>query len=205
MLTGIIYCANCGAKYTYIKGYKSSSYAICRNKKIYGDMICNCKSIKEEVLNNAVIASIKDIISKYANKDYIVNNLDNKANDSLRKNLIKEKESLELKLKESNNIKFNLYKDKVNSIVSEKDYTLFISNINKDIENYENRIKSIDSSLENIEEDMKNKRDILNIVNKLFVSNDFSRNDILQLIDKIEIGAHIEHPTIKIYFKFQKI
>lgn len=170
---------------------------------MYGDIICNCKSIKEEVLNNIVMVSIKDVISKYANKDYIVNNLDNKANDSLKNNLIKEKESLKLKLKESNNIKFNLYKDKVNSIVSEKDYTLFVSNINKDIERYENRIKSIDSSLENIEEDIKNKRDILNIVNKLFDSDDFSRNDILQLIDKIEIGAHIEHPKIKIYFKFR--
>lgn len=170
---------------------------------MYGDIICNCKSIKEEVLNNIVMVSIKDVISKYANKDYIVNNLDNKANDSLKNNLIKEKESLKLKLKESNNIKFNLYKDKVNSIVSEKDYTLFVSNINKDIERYENRIKSIDSSLENIEEDIKNKRDIFNIVNKLFDSDDFSRNDILQLIDKIEIGAHIEHPKIKIYFKFR--
>lgn len=170
---------------------------------MYGDIICNCKSIKEEVLNNIVMVSIKDVISKYANKDYIVNNLDNKANDSLKNNLIKEKESLKLKLKESNNIKFNLYKDKVNSIVSEKDYTLFVSNINKDIERYENRIKSIDSSLENIEEDIKNKRDIFNIVNKLFDSDDFSRNGILQLIDKIEIGVHIEHPKIKIYFKFR--
>lgn len=170
---------------------------------MYGDIICNCKSIKEDVLNDIVMVSIKDIISKYANKDYIVNNLDNKANDSLKNNLIKEKESLKLKLKESNNIKFNLYKDKVNFIVSEKDYTLFVSNINKDIERYESRIKSIDSSLENIEEDIKNKRDILNIVNKLFDSDDFSRNDILQLIDKIEIGAHIEHPKIKIYFKFR--
>lgn len=172
---------------------------------MYGDIICNCKSIKEEVLNNIVMVSIKDVISKYANKDYIVNNLNNTTNNSLKNSLIKEKKALELKLDESDNIKFNLYKDKVNSIVSEKDYTLFVSNINKDIESYENRIKSITSSLENIEENIRNKRDIRNIVNKLFASNVFSRNDILQLIDKIEIGAHIERPKIKIYFKFKNI
>lgn len=202
MLTGLIYCENCGSKYTYIKGYKSRCYAICRNKKIYGNMICNCKSIKEDILNNAVITSIKDVISKYANKDYILNNLDNKANDSLKNSLIKEKETLELKLNESNNIKFNLYKDKVNSIVSEKDYTLFISNINKDIESYENRIKNIDDSLENIYNYTKNKNDMLNIVKKFFNTDSFDRNDILQLIDKIEISTQYEHPKIKIHFKF---
>lgn len=202
LLTGIIYCEKCGGKYTFIKGYKNSSYAICRNKKIYGNMICNCKSIKEDVLNNTVINSIKDVISKYANKDYILNNLDNKANDSLKNSLIKEKESLELKLNESNNIKFNLYKDKVNSVISEKEYTLFVSNVNKDIESYENRIKSINESLENMDNDIKSKKDMLNIINKFFDTDVFDRNDILQLIDKIEIGAHIEHPKIKIHFKF---
>ncbi len=202
MLTGIIYCVNCGGKYTFIKGYKNSNYAICRNKKIYGNMICNCKSIKEEELNNAVISSIKDVITKYANKDYILNNIDNNGNENLKSSLVKEKEALELKLNESNNIKFNLYKDKVNSVISEKDYILFINNVYKDVENYENRIKSIDNSLENIYNDTKNKNDMLNIVNKFFDTDSFDRNDILQLIDKIEIGAHIEHPKIKIHYKF---
>ena len=205
MLTGIIYCEKCGGKYTFIKGYKNKNYAICRNKKIYGNMVCNCKSIKEDDLNNVVIDSIKDVISKYANKDYILNNIDNKGNDSLKNSLIKEKESLELKLNESNNIKFNLYKDKVNSIISEKDYTLFVSNVNKDIESYENRIKNINESLENMNNDTKNKNDMLNSINKFFETDSFNRNDILQLIDKIEIGAHIEQPKIKIYFKFKNI
>ncbi|MBR5227875.1 MAG: zinc ribbon domain-containing protein [Clostridia bacterium] len=203
MLTGIIYCENCGGKYTFIKGYKNSSYAICRNRKIYGNMICNCKSIKEDVLNNAVINSIKDVISKYANKDYILNNVDNKANDSLKNSLLKEQESLELKLSENNNIKFNMYKDKVNSVISKKDYTLFVNKINGDIESYENRIKDINETIENIDNDTKNKIDMLSIINKFFDTDSFDRNHILQLIDKIEICAHIEQPKIKIYFKFK--
>lgn len=202
MLTGIIYCEKCGGKYTFIKGYKNSSYAICRNKKIYGNMICNCKSIKEDALNNAVISSIKDVIFKYANKDYVLNSLDNKANNSFKNNLIKEKESLNLKLNESNNIKFNLYRDKVNCVISEKDYILFVSNINKNIESYEHRIKSISESLENIDNDVKNKKDMLNVINNFFDTDSFERNDIFQLIDKIEIGAYIEPPKIKIHFKF---
>jgi len=168
-------------------------------------MICNCKSIKEEELNKAVISSIKDVISKYANKDYILNNIDNNGNENLKSSLVKEKEALELKLNESNNIKFNLYKDKVNSVISEKDYTLFISSVNKDIYSYENRITSINQSLENIDNDVKNKNNMISVINKFLDADSFNRNDILQLIDKIEIGAHIEHPKIKIHFKFNNI
>ena len=134
-----------------------------------------------------------------------LNNLDNKSNDSLKNSLIKEKESLELKLNESNNLKFNLYKDKINSVIPEKDYTLFVTNVNKDIENYENRIKDINQSLENIDNDLKEKNNIISVINKFLDADSFNRNDILQLIDKIEISAHIEHPKIKIHFKFNNI
>lgn len=168
-------------------------------------MVCNSKRIKEDVLNNAVITSIKDVISKYANKNYILNNIDNNSNDSLKNSLIKEKEHLELKLNESNDIKFNLYKDKISSIVSEKDYTLFTNNVNKDVESYENRIKNINQTLENIDSDVKNKNHMLNVINKFFDTDSFDRNTILQLIDKIEIGAHIDHSKIKIYFKFKNV
>ena len=203
MLTGIIYCQNCGAKYTYVKGYKNNSYAICRNKKMYGNMACNSKSIREDILNSAVINSIKDVISKYSNKDYLLKNLDIKTNDNLKNSLIKEKESLILKLNENNSIKFKLYKDKANSVISEKDYALFISNINKDIEIYENKIANINEILENIGNQRTN--NIVSVVNNFFYSNNFYRNDILLLIDKIEIDAHDKHPKIKIHFKFNTI
>ena len=166
-------------------------------------MVCNSKSIREDILNSAVISSIKDVISKYSNKEYLLRNLDIKTNDNLKNSLIKEKESLILKLNESNNIKFNLYKDKANSVISEKDYALFISNINKDIEIYENKISSINEILENIDNQLKN--NIVSVVNNFFNSNNFYRNDILLLIDKIEIGAHDKPHKIKIHFKFNTI
>ena len=46
---------------------------------------------------------------------------------------------------------------------------------------------------------------MINIIDKVINTNSFGRNDILQLIDKIEIAAHIEHPKIKIHFKFNNI
>lgn len=166
-------------------------------------MACNSKSIREDILNSAVINSIKDVISKYSNKEYLLKNLDIKTNDNLKNSLIKEKESLILKLNENNSIKFKLYKDKANSVISEKDYALFISNINKDIEIYENKIANINEILENIGNQRTN--NIVSVVNNFFYSNNFYRNDILLLIDKIEIDAHDKHPKIKIHFKFNTI
>ena len=41
---------------------------------------------------------------------------------------------------------------------------------------------------------------MLQLVDKFLNTENITRNDILQLVDKIEIGAHCEH--LKIYFKF---
>ena len=109
LLSGVIFCKNCGSKYTFVKGYKNSSYAICRNKKMYGKMVCDSKNIKEDILNEKVLNSLNDIFSKYANKDYIVNNLDYENENNIKEALLQEKANLEEKLSENNNIKFNLY------------------------------------------------------------------------------------------------
>ena len=85
-------------------------------------MVCDSKNIKEDMLNEKVLNSLKDIFSKYANRDYILNNLDYENENSIKESLLQEKVNLETKLNENNNIKFNLYKDKINNIISKKDY-----------------------------------------------------------------------------------
>lgn len=163
-------------------------------------MVCNSKNIKEEILNEKVLNSLKNIFSKYANKEYIVNNLYYENDTSIKESLLQEKSNLEEKLSENNNIKFNLYKDKINNVISEEDYIEFSNTLSKDILSLENRIKYINDEIEKISANHKNKENILQLVDKFLNTDTISRNDILQLIDKIEIGAQCEH--LKIYFKF---
>lgn len=165
-------------------------------------MVCDSKNIKEDILNEKVLNSLNDIFSKYAKKDYIVNNLEYENENNIKETLLQEKANLEEKLSENNNIKFNLYKDKTNSIISEKDYIEFSNKISVDISNLENRIKYIDEEIEKITINHNNKKNTLHLVNKFLNTDTISRNDILQLIDKIEIGAQCEHPKVKMYFKF---
>ena len=72
-------------------------------------MVCDSKNIKEEILDEKVLNSLKNIFSKYANKEYIVNNLDYESEKNIKESLLQEKTNLEEKLYENNNIKFNLY------------------------------------------------------------------------------------------------
>lgn len=167
---------------------------------MYGKMICDSKNIKEDILNEKILNSLKDIFSKYAKKDYIVNNLEYENENNIKETLLQEKANLEEKLSENNNIKFNLYKDKTNNIISEKDYIEFSNKLSKDILSLENRIKYINDEVEKISANHKNKENILQLVDKFLNTENITRNDILQLVDKIEIGAHIEH--LKIFFKF---
>jgi len=163
-------------------------------------MICDSKNMKEAILNEKVLNSLKDIFSKYANKEYIVNNLDYENENNIKESLLQEKTTLEEKLNENNNIKFNLYKDKINNIISEKDYIEFSNTLSIDILNLENRIKNINDEVEQISTNHNNKKTMLQLVDKFLNTENITRNDILQLIDKIEIGAGCEH--LKIYFKF---
>lgn len=163
-------------------------------------MVCDSKNIKEDILNEKVLNSLKDIFYKYANKEYIVNNLDYESENKMRENLLQEKINLETKLTKNRNIKFNLYKDKINTIISEKDYIEFSNKLSNDILSLENRINSINDEIEKITTNQNNKEKMLQLANNFLNTKNITRNDILQLIDKIEIGAHIEH--LKIYFKF---
>ena len=117
-----------------------------------------------------------------------------------KESLLQEKSNLEEKLTENNNIKFSLYKDKINNVISEKDYIEFSNKLSNDILSLENRIKYINDEFQKISANHNNKKVILQLVNKFLNTETISRNDILQLVDKIKIGAHIEH--LKIYFKF---
>lgn len=163
-------------------------------------MICDSKNIKEDILNEKILNSLKDIFSKYAKKDYIVNNLEYENENNIKETLLQEKANLEEKLSENNNIKFNLYKDKTNNIISEKDYIEFSNKLSKDILSLENRIKYINDEVEKISVNHKSKENILQLVDKFLNTENITRNDILQLVDEIEIGAHIEY--LKIFFKF---
>ena len=43
---------------------------------------------------------------------------------------------------------------------------------------------------------------MLQLVDNFLNTKNITRNDILQLVDKIEIGAQCEQTKIKIFFKF---
>lgn len=163
-------------------------------------MLCDSKNIKEDILNDKVLNSLKDIFSRYANKEYILNNLDYENDNSIKESLLQEKTNLESKLSENNNIKFNLYKDKINNVISEKDYIEFSNKLSNDILNLENRIKYINDETEKISVNHNNKKNMLQLVDKFLNTETVTRNDILQLIDKIEISAQCEH--LKIFLKF---
>ena len=111
-------------------------------------------------------------------------------------------ERTEEKLSENNNIKFNLYKDKTNNIISEKDYIAFSNKLSTDILSLENRIKYINDDIEKITINHNNKKNMIQLVDNFLNTANITRNDILQLIDKIEIGAQCEHTKLKIFFKF---
>lgn len=205
LLTGLIYCENCNAKYSFVNAYeKNKYYAICRNVKAYGRKlnICNSKVIKEDVLENLVISSLKEIAAKYANEKYILSNINKKNISNLENELIKEKQKILMNFKDSNNLLFNLYKDKVNRIISDKTFLEFTNKISEEKNNYSNRIKNIDIELEKIKSNLNSSNNLASILKSFLEFKTINRTILSQLIDKITINTCEKKKKITIYFKF---
>ena len=205
LLTGFIYCENCNAKYSFVNAYrKNSYYAICRNVKAYGRKldICNSKTIKEDVLEDLVISSIREISKKYANEQYILKNITKQNISNLENELTKEKQKILILLENSNNILFNLYKDKSNGIIDYTTFLEFSNKISEEKNTYSNRIKNIDLELEKINSDLKTNNCLSSILKTFLEFKTIDRNILSQIIDKITINTCSEKKKITIYFKF---
>lgn len=206
LLTGIIYCKKCGAKFSFVNAYKKGEhYAICRNVKTYGKKfgLCDNNSIKEDVLESAILNSLKEISKKYANENYILNNTNNKEKYSLIKaDLLKEKTQLNLKLEQANTLLFNLYKDKVNTLIDKQTFIDFSNKINEEKNTYIKRLKSVDDEVKKIDIDEINSNNMTTLLIELLSFENINRNMLLQLIDKIVIDNTIKPSKITIYFKF---
>lgn len=203
LFTGIIYCANCNSKFTFINAYrKSNYYTICTNVKKYGNKnsICNSKSFKEEKLNYIVIEKLKEIIKKYIDEKYILNklNLNNKNHEI--EQLKQQKEKIKKELEISKETIIELYKDKVQKNINEEIFNQCIEKIVEVQKQNQTKSDLLDLQLKDIRiSNDVNKEELL----EEFLSfNNIDRNIVIQLINKITIDTANEKNKIIIYLNF---
>ena len=201
MWAGILKCADCKRamhkKYSKNKSGKVYEYYICGTYRKKSHELCTKHTIKQSDLESAVLEVIKYHISKFADIEKILNELE-----------LSEKKPLEnINIEKQNNIqiekirllKKGLYEDLKNGILTKEEYLEYKEDYEKQIENLEQAL--INLKIQNKEEENKENENIKWIEEFKKQKNIMSldRTIIDELIEYIEVH---ENNKITIKFKF---
>lgn len=202
LLTGLIYCGDCGQKMTFTKSHSSQTYyAICSKYKRFGKDYCTRHSIGEDNLVQFVIKDIRKLAKQAVDEKKLMITAQK---DGL---MHKEKDiDLQLKKIESrlNEIKWKmktLYEDKLRGIVSEEDYMDFSKDYNDERINLVPLQSELLKNKENANRINNDIKFIINYVKQFTEFQEIDRTAITRLIEKIEI---FEDKRIVIHYKFKR-
>ncbi|MBQ2937885.1 MAG: recombinase family protein [Clostridia bacterium] len=216
LLKSLLYCYHCQNKLQIVKKkdkYKDKvtirRYIICSTAtREVTNKICYRQYVNYDRLEEKILNKISNIF-----REYITSNVFN--NKHLLENLIKSqnnKGKLEEKIEQINtqlnilNKKIStLYNDKLGGLIEEQDYICFSENMIKERHKLE-KLKEI--TQEEIKEfdkkydDKKMEDKIQNVIEKIANKNELKKEDVQQLVNKIEID---KDKNVLIHFNFYEL
>lgn len=193
LLSGLIFCRDCGGTMTFVKDSPTRTYLVCSNWKRNAKLgICTSHNIREDYVENAVKEKLNELLSS-VNVSKILKSEDffNKKNNSNAKLI----ETTNRKLQTCKDTLLCLYKDRASGVITENEYIEMSESIKSERDIYQQRLVELQSEAEQHNEN----NNLLQILNSILDVNNINRTTLLMLIDKIYIGADKE---IEIVFKF---
>ena len=216
LLKGILYCAHCNNKLSVRtkvdktkNGEKTRRYILCgtAEKKITNKK-CYNRYIKYYEFEEKALAKISETLELYLNSNAFKNKealkkiLETQSNKG---NIINKVEKLNQDLEKVNKKISTLYNDKLNGLLEEQDFKVFSAGLINERHRIEKIIEETQQELEEYNEDSTNKKiedNMQEVIKQLLKSNQYTKEVINQLINKIEIDKD-KHAVI--YFNFYEL
>lgn len=199
LLTGLIFCGDCGERMTFSKSPGRYAYCICSKYKRYGN--CTRHSILEDKLNNYVINELKKISSVAVNQEKLMDMVQNKVDRSITNDTNMKISCITMRINEINRALKSLYDDKLKGIISENDFIDMSREYSKEKGKLNIKLTEMNEKLEKLNES-QSEADKLGMLIKEFCNlKNIDRTVIVNLVDSIEV---FESKKIAIHFKFKK-
>ncbi|WP_034328294.1 recombinase family protein [Alkaliphilus transvaalensis] len=199
MLSGLIFCGDCGERMTFTKTAKGTSYCICSKYKRFKK--CSRHSFLEEGLEKHVLDELKQI-SKYAiDKEKLLKIAQDKSNNTKGNKLEDDIAQINNRLTEIKRVIKNLYEDKLKGIISELDFIDLTQDYNKEREQLNKRLNNLDVTRKELAQHNSETDRLITLVQDIASFDNISKAIIAKLVDKIEI---FEEQKIVIHYKFKK-
>ena len=208
LLKGLVYCHECGYLMAVANRHLASGdtlYFRCRthlrNTK-YSK--CSCHSIREDLVNKAVIDYVKKICKQYINKENMLK-IYRKEKSKIQEKNYNEITLNELndKMQSINNCLDKIYDDRLNGLLEEKDFERIYINKKKEREAIEKQLYEIEKKInKNQNNQNSEEKEFKELLKQFCDSKKPSKLLIFSLIDRVEIT---KESKIIVKFKFKKL
>lgn len=201
LLTGFLFCGDCGERITFMKNPSGKMYCICSKYKRFGKGYCSRHSISESLLESTIKTDLSEMASRALNQENLLEVTKGKAIKNQGNDLQSRIDELNKKLADIKLTIKRLYEDKLKGVIGEDDFIDLSKSFGKEREVIANALEKFQEEQIKIE-GFENGSDELQQYIKQFTSFDhLNRFTLAKLVEKIEI---FEDQKIIMHYKFKK-
>lgn len=205
LLKGFLRCKECG----HSIGVNTSSdkrrrYCVCCYYVSHSKIgVCTPHSMNYERLENAVLDELKKICNKYIDDTDFENKVEEvRKRTDIRTKIIKQINSIDLKITQTINNIDNLYLDKLNGTITLEQHNRLVLKLKQELENLDIKKQKIVLELENLGSSDSKKEKLALRIKEFLSLKEPSRELLANLIDVINIS---EDKTVEINYKFRSL
>jgi DNA invertase Pin-like site-specific DNA recombinase len=149
LLSGNVFCAQCGMPMTFRRLKSGEFVLICSGYSRFGKTKCERNTISEEVLNEQILSELKQIADKAICKEDFFNQCSAELSCAKVDDTTKELEQIQKRQNAIRKIIKSLYEDKVNGILSEEDFLSMSAEYSDEKETLANRFQDLSERAKN--------------------------------------------------------
>lgn len=193
ILSGMVFCADCGAKLYQVRERKlpQSEYMVCATYRKKGKEVCPSHQIRNSVIEELLLDAIRDITA-YAreHEDEFVAMVMKKSKTETEKSLRDAKRELEqsqARISKLDNFIQRLYEDNVEGKISDERFSKMSENYESEQKTLEARVEELQSIISAGQENTANVDSFLKLVRKYTDIQELTAEVIREFVEKIYV------------------
>ena len=205
LLKGLIFCRECGHPLAVLNRKNAAGedvlYFVCRTYQRFTKLgVCTCHSIKEETVNEAVLAKVREVCQAYLDPERLRSIAQEMVEGALKSDgAASELQNLQAKLDSLIANLDRMYIDRLNGLLSEDDFQRIYQKVKSDRTILEESIKNLSEQTKRPVDAAEKAKTLV----KQFLDSAFTdRGLLVSLIERVELT---EEKKIIIKFRFHEL